>query len=41
MCIMEAPDKKSLAAWFEKMHVPCDVIAPVELEGERGAVKNA
>jgi hypothetical protein len=40
-CVMEAPDKKSLAAWFEKMHVPCDGIASVELEGERGAVNDA
>ena len=41
MCVMEAPDKKSLAAWFEKMHVPCDGIAAVELEGERGDVHDA
>jgi hypothetical protein len=41
VCVMEAPDKKSLAAWFEKMQVPCDFIAAVELEGERGAVKDA
>src|SRR5207253_7085865 len=41
MCVMEAPDEKSLAAWFKKMNVPCDSIAPVELEGERGAVKDA
>jgi len=41
ICVMEAPDKKSLADWFEKMHVPCDGITPVELEGERGTVQNA
>jgi hypothetical protein len=41
MCVMEAPDKKALAAWFEKMHVPCDGIAAVELEGERGDVHDA
>ena len=40
-CVMEAPDKKALAAWFEKMKVPCDSIVPVELEGERGTVKDA
>ena len=40
-CVMEAPDKKSLAAWFEKMQVPCDAISAVELEGERGTVQNA
>jgi Nickel responsive protein SCO4226-like len=41
MCVMEAPDAKTLAAWFEKMKVPCDGITPVELEGERGAVNDA
>ena len=41
VCVMEAPDKKTLAAWFEKMHVPCDSISPVELEGERGTVEDA
>lgn len=41
MCVMEAPDEKTLAAWFEKMQVPCDGITAVELEGERGAVNEA
>jgi len=41
MCVMEAPDKQSLAAWFKKMNVPCDNITAVELEGERGAVNEA
>ena len=36
---MEAPSKDVLAAWFQKMQVPCDYITPVELEGERGVVK--
>ena len=40
-CIMEAPDKAALAAWFQKMQMPCDYITPVELEGERGLVKEA
>ncbi|AXK38968.1 nickel-binding protein [Crenobacter cavernae] len=40
-CIMEAPDKQALAAWFQKMKMPCDYITPVELEGERGVVKEA
>jgi hypothetical protein len=40
-CIMEAPSKETLAAWFQKMKMPCDYIAPVELEGERGVVKEA
>jgi hypothetical protein len=39
VCIMEAPNKEALATWFEKMHMPCDYITPVELEGERGVVK--
>ena len=39
LCIMEAPSQQALAAWFEKMQMPCDYITPVELEGERGLVK--
>ena len=41
LCIMEAPSREALAAWFEKMQMPCDYITPVELEGERGLVKEA
>jgi hypothetical protein len=40
-CVMEAPDRDVLAAWFSKMQMPCDDITPVELEGERGAVREA
>jgi Protein of unknown function (DUF4242) len=40
-CVMEAPNKDALTAWFSKMQMPCDYVAPVELEGERGAVKEA
>ena len=40
-CIMEAPNQEALAAWFQKMQMPCDYITPVELEGERGVVKEA
>jgi hypothetical protein len=40
-CVMEAPDQQSLAAWFKKMQLPCDYITPVELEGDRGSVKEA
>jgi hypothetical protein len=40
-CVMEASDAPALAAWFQKMQVPCDGITEVELEGERGMVKNA
>lgn len=38
-CVMEAPSKEALAAWFKKMQMPCDFIAALELEGERGAVR--
>jgi hypothetical protein len=41
LCVMEAPDKEALAAWFAKMKMPCDYISPVELEGERGKVDRA
>jgi hypothetical protein len=40
-CVMEAPSKEALASWFSKMKMPCDYITAVELEGERGTVKNA
>ncbi len=40
-CVMQAPSKEALAAWFRKMQMPCDYITPVELEGERGVVKEA
>ncbi len=41
ICVMEAPDRRALAGWFEKMQMPCEGITPVELEGERGTVKEA
>jgi Nickel responsive protein SCO4226-like len=41
VCVMEAPDEQALATWFKKMQIPCDSITPVELEGERGAIKEA
>lgn len=40
LCVMEAPSKEALAAWFKKMNMPCDFITQVELEGERGTVKS-
>jgi hypothetical protein len=40
-CVMEAPSKDALAAWFKKMSMPCDFITPVELEGEKGTIKSA
>jgi hypothetical protein len=41
VCVMEAPSKDALAAWFKKMNMPCDYITPVELEGDHGSVKPA
>jgi hypothetical protein len=41
VCVMEAPDEQALATWFKKMQMPCDSIIPVELEGERGTIKDA
>jgi hypothetical protein len=40
-CVMEAPSKEALAAWFQKMQMPCDYIIAVELEGDRGVVQKA
>jgi len=41
VCIMEAPNKDDVAAWFKKMQVPCDSLTQLEFEGERGMVKAA
>ena len=41
ICVMEAPDQPTLAAWFSRMRMPCDYIVPLEFEGERGTVKAA
>jgi hypothetical protein len=41
VCILEAPDKESVAAWFQKMGMPTDSITALELEGERGVVQQA
>ena len=41
VCILEAPDKQSVAAWFQKMGMPTDSITALELEGERGGVQQA
>ncbi len=38
-CVMEAPSKDALTAWFSKMQMPCDYVTPVELEGDCGVVK--
>ena len=39
VCVMEAPSKDAVAAWFSKMGMPFDSITKVELEGERGQVQ--
>jgi len=41
VCIMEAPGKDALAAWFAKVGMPFDSITKVELEGERGNIQSA
>jgi len=30
-----------VAAWFQKMQVPCDSITKLEFEGDRGTVRAA
>ena len=39
VCIFEAPNKETLAAWFQKMEVPYDSITQLELEGERAVIE--
>src|SRR5881296_1349089 len=41
VCVMEAPSKDAVAAWFTKMGMPFDSITKVELEGERGNIQSA
>jgi uncharacterized protein DUF4242 len=41
VCVMGAPSKDAVAAWFTKMGMPFDSIAKVELEGERGNIQSA
>ncbi len=38
-CVLEAPDQRTVAAFFQRLNVPADSILPVELEGERGVVR--
>ena len=37
-CIMEGPDRDTVADWFKKMNLPYDSISPLEVEGERGTL---
>jgi len=39
VCIFEAPGKEAVAAWFQKVGMPCDSITRVELEGDRGVIE--
>lgn len=40
ICVMEAPTKEAVAAWFTEMGMPFDTITRVELEGDRGNVQS-
>ena len=39
-CVLEANDRESVVAWFQKMGIPHDSIMPVELEGDRGVIED-
>jgi hypothetical protein len=41
ICVMEAPTREAVAAWFNEMGMPFDTITQVELEGDRGSVRPA
>jgi len=41
VCILEAPAKQATADWFQKMGMPTESVTAVELEGERGTIKEA
>ncbi len=38
VCVIDAPDKLTLSAWFRKMNLPFDSITPVEYEGDLGHI---
>jgi len=38
VCVIDAPDKLALSAWFRKMELPFDSITPLEYEGEGGMI---
>jgi hypothetical protein len=40
VCVMEAANKDTVAAWFSKMGMPFDNISKVELEGDRGNIQS-
>ncbi len=39
-CVIEGPDQQSISTWFQKHQVPVDWIGQVELEGDRGQVRD-
>jgi hypothetical protein len=41
VCVMEAADRGTVAAWFDRVGVPYDSITLVEWEGERGRIEAA
>lgn len=41
VCVLEADHSDAVAAWMDKMGLPYDEITLVELEGERGEVRDA
>jgi hypothetical protein len=44
VCVMEAPSKDNLAAWFQKMHMPCEYITRgtrASVEDSRGLAEDA
>ncbi len=41
VCVLEAPSKEAVTTWFGKMRMPYDSVTLVELEGERGTMKEA
>src|ERR1041385_5415889 len=41
VCVMEAPGKDAIEAWFKKMGMPFDTITKVELEADRGSIQAA
>jgi len=39
VCVFEAPDQETMAAWFEKTGMPYDSISQLELEGDGGVIQ--
>lgn len=39
-CVFDAPSADALAGWFTRMDVPYDRITLVEVEGERGMLRD-